>query len=358
MSKKSPSRTDAFISLFLWTRKTTAMTDRKKTPSAKRSTAVLLAVLLAASTFLMAFFAVKLNQTKNELADLRTGYASESETKQAEIDRLTKENATFKEDIAALEADVADLQARLDAKTLTGLDPDHPSYMDKYPDFYAPQPLKADYAPDKTVYLTFDDGPSVVTTSILETLAAYDVKATFFIVTMSGYSREGLKAIADAGHTVAMHSKTHSYNTIYASVDAFLDDMYAVFTEIRDVTGITPTLFRFPGGSINSYNHLVYQEIIAEMLRRGFIPFDWNVSSGDASANTVAKDAIVNNVLATTTMSRAIVLMHDGYYKTTTAEALPEIIEGLRAKGYRFEALQPNSKPVLFQYIDSVKQNP
>ena len=333
------------------------MSNKPNPKTVKISVAAFLAVLLLVSVALAALFAFRLNDAKNELADLRAGYAAESETKQAEIDRLTKENETFKADIAALEADVAELQERLDAKTLTGLDPDHPSYMDKYPDFYAPQPLKADYAPDMTVYLTFDDGPSTVTKSILATLAEYDVKATFFIVTMSGYSREGLKAIADAGHIVAMHSKTHAYRTIYASVDAFLDDMYAVFCEIRDVTGVTPTLFRFPGGSINSYNHNVYQEIIAEMLRRGFVPFDWNVSSGDAAANTVAKDAIVNNVLAMTA-SRAIVLMHDGSYKTTTAEALPEIIEGLRAKGYRFEALRPDSKPVLFQYIDNVRQNP
>lgn len=323
--------------------------------SSNRSPAALLAVLLVLSLALTAFFAVKLNRTKNEMKAESERFEAELAAGQAENERLSE---AYRKDVAALEADVADLRAKLDASTFAGLFAEHPAYMDKYPDFYAPQPLKADYAPENTVYLTFDDGPSATTDRILEVLAEQDVKATFFVVTMNGYSKERLKAIADAGHTVAMHTKTHSYRTIYASVDAFLDDMYQVFCDIREVTGQTPTLFRFPGGSINTYNHLVYQEIIAEMLRRGFVPYDWNVSSGDATENTVAKNVIVQNVLAQTKMSRAIVLMHDGYYKTTTADALPEIIAGLKAKGYRFEALRPDSAPVLFQYIDSVRQNP
>ncbi len=336
------------------------MSGPKKAKTVKLSAAAFLAVLLVLSLVLTAVLASKLNR----LRDTYDGAVEKAEALESDLaaartkaDGLAAENETLRSDLAAAEANAEDLQARLDAKTLTGLDPDHPSYMDKYPDFYAPQPLKANDAPANTVYLTFDDGPSVNTDAILATLAEQDVKATFFVVTMDGYSKERLKAIADAGHTVAMHSKTHSYSVIYASVDAFLDDMYAVFCEIRSVTGQTPTLFRFPGGSINSYNHDTYQEIMAEMLRRGFVPFDWNVSSGDASAATVAKDAIVSNVLALKA-SRAIVLMHDGYTKTTTAEALPEIIEGLKARGYTFDALHPYSKPVLFQYIDNVRQNP
>ncbi len=335
------------------------MTEQRRSKK-KPSFAAPLALLLVLSLALTGFFGVRLSRAKADLAALDARAAELEAALSAgdtRLENLAAENETLKAELAASEANAADLQARLDAKTLTGLDPDHPSYMDKYPDFYAPQPLRADNAPENTVYLTFDDGPSINTDAILATLAEQNVKATFFVVTMDGYSKERLKAIADAGHTVAMHSKTHSYRTIYASVEGFLDDMYAVFCDIRDVTGITPTLFRFPGGSINSYDHLTYQEIMAEMLRRGFVPFDWNVSSGDATAATVDKDVIVNNVLALSA-SRAIVLMHDGYTKTTTAEALPEIIAGLKARGYTFDALRPDSKPVLFQYIDTVRQNP
>ena len=232
------------------------------------------------------------------------------------------------------------------------IEPEVPEYQNKYPDFYAPQELNATEKASKTVYFTFDDGPSARTLEVLDILAQEDVKATFFVVGSTNLpSKDIMKNIVEQGHTIAMHTYSHQYKKIYNSVDDYLDDMYQIFTLIKDTTGVTPTHFRFAGGSVNSYNHQVYQDIISEMLRRGFVPFDWNVASGDASNILLSTNDIVNNVLTGIAKTdRAIVLMHDSLSRTTTVQALPIIIQTLKEQGYSFDKLTPQTKPVLFAY--------
>ncbi|MEG1594750.1 MAG: polysaccharide deacetylase family protein, partial [Oscillibacter sp.] len=141
------------------------------------------------------------------------------------------------------------------------LSPDAPDYQALYPDFYAPEPLTADRHSDKTIFLTFDDGPSERTDEILDILAKQDVKATFFVIGRTDeVSLQRMRNIVDAGHSLGLHSYSHDYKTIYASVENFLEDQYRLFQLIQDATGVTPSVFRFPGGSINAYNHGIYQE--------------------------------------------------------------------------------------------------
>lgn len=133
-----------------------------------------------------------------------------------------------------------------------------PSYQSSYPDMVCTDPAEPVSATTPTLYLTFDDGPSAVTLDILETLDEKGVKATFFVqgtALKSDESKEILKQIAAAGHTVGIHTYSHDYTEIYASVDAFLDDFYQVWSIVTEVTGQEPSLFRFPGGSINAYNY-------------------------------------------------------------------------------------------------------
>ena len=229
---------------------------------------------------------------------------------------------------------------------------DKPGYQNLYPDFYAPQPIDASQAVDKTAYLTFDDGPSARTYEVLDILDAEEVKATFFVVGKTdAFSQQAMKDIVARGHTLAMHTYSHEYKKIYSSVEAYLDDMYKIFTLIKETTGVTPTHFRFAGGSINNHNYAVYQEISAEMLRRGFVPCDWNVASGDASSVILSADTIAANVIAGAAKTkRAFVLMHDSYARTTTVRALPAIIHSMKEQGYTFDKLTPQTKPVLFTY--------
>ena len=234
---------------------------------------------------------------------------------------------------------------------------DAPAYQNLYPDFYAPEHYTNFVREENMIYLTFDDGPSAVTDRILDTLKEKDVKATFFVIGKTNeVDFDRMRRIVNEGHTIAMHTYSHNYNAIYASVEDYLADMYEIFCQIRDVTGITPTLFRFPGGSINSYNIATSQALISEMLRRGFIPFDWNISSQDAasSSGSSANDIYMNVVSRAEKVYRGVVLMHDTGAKRTTADALPMMIDKLRAMGFSFAALTPEVQPVIYAYRNDV----
>lgn len=103
---------------------------------------------------------------------------------------------------------------------------------------------------------------------MLKILDEKGVKATFFVIGREDEtSIQRIKKAAAAGHTIGMHSYSHDYEKIYTSVEDFLDDFYKLFVILRDEAGVTPTVFRFPGGSLNNYNQGVYKEIIAEILR-------------------------------------------------------------------------------------------
>jgi len=232
-------------------------------------------------------------------------------------------------------------------ETLNGVLP----YQLKYPNLYIQNDFQ--YVPESqnTIYLTFDDGPTELTPHVLDILRDRDIRATFFVVYKSSDDAKALyKRIVDEGHTLALHSATHDYKKIYNSVDAFLDDMAILSDMLEEVTGVKPELLRFPGGSINNYNKGIYQELIAEILSRGYTYHDWDTSSG-SSAKSVTADGIRGNVLhGVSGKQRSIVLMHDaGSFATVTA--LPDIIDSLKASGYIFEVLDKTIRPTCFDYL-------
>ena len=97
----------------------------------------------------------------------------------------------------------------------------------------------------------------------------------------------------------------------------------------------------------------MYMEMVAEMIRRGFVPHDWNLSSEDAARGNISVDHIVSSVVGGASgKSRGVVLMHDSEAKVNTVRALGTIIDRLQAKGFRLEALTPETKPILFSYLD------
>ena len=131
-----------------------------------------------------------------------------------------------------------------------------PSYQLLYPELYADIPDNIVYNDDMDyVYLTFDDGPSKYTRSILDYLEKYDIKGTFFVVPDgSEESNQRMRMIVEEGHTIGIHTATHEYNKIYESVEAYLEDFKIAYDRVYEATGVKCTLFRFPGGSINDYN--------------------------------------------------------------------------------------------------------
>lgn len=221
-------------------------------------------------------------------------------------------------------------------------------YQKKYPDLYcAPQTVFV--KKEKTIYLTFDDGPSRYTESFLDILAKHNIKATFFVVGRNDpKSKEILRRIVKEGHTIAPHTYTHVYKEIYATVDSFLDDFKRIHDLIYETTGVNSNILRFPGGTVNVYNRRIYRELSAEMLRRGYTFFDWNVSAADADKNATVDSVIKNVINGVHENGINIVLMHD--VSAQTLKALGETITLLKKKGFAFDRLTNEVAPVTFYY--------
>lgn len=183
------------------------------------------------------------------------------------------------------------------------------------------------------VYLTFDDGPSENTEEILKILDDYGVKATFFVQGKTDdKSLERMKRISDEGHTLAMHTFSHAYSKIYESKDSFAEDVTKIGDLIEQATGERPWLYRFPGGSGNQIAGNKIFDYISYLDSEGITYVDWNVASNDAVSPPLSKDRIVENVMKDVVRYKtSIVLMHDSNGLDTTVNALPELIEDLRA---------------------------
>lgn len=199
---------------------------------------------------------------------------------------------------------------------------------------------------EKVVYLTFDDGPSENTKKIMDILAKYDAKATFFVTGRNQDYNYLIKDAYNAGHTIALHTYSHEYSTVYASVDAYFDDLNKVGQMVKKEIGFVPHYIRFPGGSSNTVSRRYCQGIMStltkEVVEKGYQYYDWNGDSTDASGNNVPVSKLIAN--ATSSKANNInILFHDTKAKSTTVEALPAIIENYLARGYRFEAINDNS---------------
>ncbi|MBO5199261.1 MAG: polysaccharide deacetylase family protein [Lachnospiraceae bacterium] len=201
---------------------------------------------------------------------------------------------------------------------------------------------------DKKIYLTFDDGPSKYTDDILEILAEYDAKATFFVIGKTDeHSKEMYQRIVDEGHTLAIHSYTHKYKEIYASVDAFAADFTKLSDLLYEVTGVRPGISRFPGGSSNKQSKIGIEPFVKYLNEEGIIYFDWNVENGDATGKTYTAEELAQNALdGIANFKRPVVLMHDTDAKKATVDSLPEILETIQKKGGRMLALDESVTPV------------
>jgi len=195
------------------------------------------------------------------------------------------------------------------------------------------EPALVDEVHTRKVYLTFDDGPSDNTEAILKILEEYNVKATFFVTGQQAASHpEWYQAIVDGGHTLGMHSYSHKYGEIYESEDNFGSDLLKLQTFLEDTTGISPSFYRFPGGSSNTVSDLPMSVFCDYLTDNSITYFDWNVSSKDASNPMRPKHEIIYNCTYNLEkFENAVILLHDASSKQSTVDALPEIIEQIQA---------------------------
>ena len=212
--------------------------------------------------------------------------------------------------------------------------------------------------PEKpNVYLTFDDGPSANTDSILDTLAANNVRATFFCIAQKGEANQKrYQRIVSEGHTLGMHSYTHVYRTVYADLESFEKDVTGISDYLYQITGVRPKYYRFPGGSSNTVSKVPMKECIRYLNQSGLTYFDWNAQNDDATGKSYTADQLVEHALRNVKAagSNVVLLMHDEQTKTATAESLPKLIKQLKNAGY--DILPITDKTPLVQHVskDSV----
>lgn len=210
-----------------------------------------------------------------------------------------------------------------------------------------PQPTEATVVPDeKTIYLTFDDGPSENTDRLLDVLARYDAKATFFVTCCDPDYNDCIGRAFREGHSIGVHTKTHDYYTLYANEKAFFADFQAVEDLIYEQTGQYTRIFRFPGGSSNTvsrnYNYGIMSRLAKYMTDMGYVYFDWSVDSGDALGGAKTSYEVANNVAdGCSEETVSVVLQHDT--KGFSVDAVETILRWGRNHGYEFRALDESS---------------
>ena len=193
----------------------------------------------------------------------------------------------------------------------------------------------------KEVVLTFDDGPMPwITKSILDTLDQYCTKATFFSVgRMALAYPKTVQDVMARGHTLGSHTFSHPFGMPRMKADKARDEIERGLAAVTLAAGqpIAP-LFRFTGLADSA-------PLLAYLQTRGIATFSVDAVSNDSYIHD--KDQLVAHTLAEIEHNKGgIVLFHD--IKTTTAKALPDILAGLKARGYKIVHITTTStaKPI------------
>ena len=333
---------------------------KEKIKSISKATWMRVAIIALSILFLIAtattvFFVVKykkdVSQLNNALSENSSMYdskvseyesymAEKESEKQSYEDKLKTQESEYQSNVDKLNEEIDRLNKKL-ASNAT-----RKPVMPELP----PQPITPNTG-TKTVYLTFDDGPSQYTSQILTILDSYGVKATFFVKNGGKYNYL-MKEIVNRGHAIGLHSYTHNYKSIYSSDEAYLADLQKISDLVVQQTGVETKIMRFPGGGSNSISRRYSKGIMTRMTKSvtdmGYVYFDWNCSNGDADgANTVTRQlSFCSNYPKSS--NTIIVLMHDT--KPATMESLGEIIEYYHSQGMKFDVLT-TSTPVIHHKV-------
>lgn len=190
---------------------------------------------------------------------------------------------------------------------------------------------------EKTIYLTFDDGPSAFTEEVLETLAKYNIKATFFIVASRSRCEELLPRIVEEGHTLGIHCYEHNVAWLYKNWDNYFEDLMKAEETVYRITGDYAHIIRMPGGSRSAYSLMgtlrgkqaEFEQTVHEM---GLRYYDWNIQP--ESYTKSPEDLFYLFSHPKTPYDSVIVLQHDT--RQYSVRALDEMIQWALDEGYTF----------------------
>lgn len=199
-----------------------------------------------------------------------------------------------------------------------------------------------------TIYLTFDDGPSLdITPKILDILKEENIKATFFILNYDKNREFLVKRIVEEGHSIGIHGYSHNYKDIYTSVDNYMENITKLEQKILNSTGVVTKLTRFPGGSSNTVSKYycpgIMSKLTKKVLNEGYYYFDWNVSSGDSGEAKSSNEVYTNVTSCLSKKMPNVVLMHDFSGNTKTLNALKDIIKYGKDNGYTFDKIKSDT---------------
>ncbi len=183
------------------------------------------------------------------------------------------------------------------------------------------------------VALTFDDGPSKYTPQILDTLAKYDVKATFFMIGGNVDRLPGIaRRVVSEGHAVGNHTYSHPFWAPMETPDRISREINKAEYSIYKATGQWPSYFRPPHGWRSPWMMQLARKEKFTVVTWTVTPEDWErISSKTIKRRVLSKCG-----------AGSIILMHDGLelrqdpQRQQTVAALPAIITALKSRGYRF----------------------
>lgn len=201
----------------------------------------------------------------------------------------------------------------------------------------APPAPKGGKPRSNTLFLTFDDGPSAYTSRLLDILKKNEVTAAFFVTGTAAY-RSMIGRAYREGHVIGAHCYVHAYNTIYASLEAYLDDLQKIQDVIYEQTGAYTRFVRFPGGTSNTVSKkcvglmTTLSKLIPQM---GYQYFDWNASCGDGADHTAEETlAYFKQYVQKQKSGEIMMLCHDTKYNTVCS--VEEMILWAKAEGKEF----------------------
>ncbi len=207
-------------------------------------------------------------------------------------------------------------------------------------------PVALPYYGERTVYLTFDDGPDPdLTPAILRILRQAGIRATFFVIgSQAEKYPQIVRRIYDEGHALGNHTYSHVYRDLYRSPAAYTAQLRRTDDILMKIIGVRPRISRAPGGTAGSFTAEYWQALTAQ----GYREVGWNVNSGDASRATAVR--IAANVAhqmdsGKYLWNRAIVLMHDGPGHDETVRALPAVIKYFKDRGFTFRVVNLETPP-------------
>jgi peptidoglycan/xylan/chitin deacetylase (PgdA/CDA1 family) len=182
-----------------------------------------------------------------------------------------------------------------------------------------------DCAQVKCVALTFDDGPTPYTDRLLSVLTANKAKATFFeIGNKVAANPAGAKRVVDAGMELGNHTWEHPNMTTLPPEDV-PSQLSRANDAIAAATGVTPKLWRPPGGLTNAAVNEQAGKLGLAGILWDVIPYDWINDSNTAASRLL---------LMTQIKPGSVVLLHDTY--SSTVDIVEQFIPVLKANNYHF----------------------